>query len=223
MKNDNKLSPRIFHDIDLFEDVLAGVPVAELVVKYGMTKAHVYNTLRRFVRRLYHHFRETRPELDFTRYRTQSSPREFLKDKGDWAHFINLYKKALSWSSDRRIITNNRKEICMPVSAIEAIATMQSASDWSQKAIVYIDEHLNDARWMRNNVTGIDTNPTFTFTVEGLATKGDKELVIEAYTKAGWGEVIVRNSAENGERPGIVGIVLSQRKPQGENPLPGKA
>lgn len=100
----------------------------------------------------------------------------------------------------------------MPVSLIEAITTMQGVSSWSDSAITHIDQCLTDGRWMRNNVSNSETNPTFHFAIEGVATNGDKERLISEYNAAGWGDVTVRNSAETGERPGMVGVYLCQYK-----------
>jgi hypothetical protein len=39
-------------------------------------------------------------------------------------------------------------------------------------------------------------------------TVAEKKFVVDTYTKAGWAKVIVKNSEENGERGGLVGIRL---------------
>lgn len=98
---------KISRNIALFEDALAGKPISELAKKHDLSTGRIKVILRDVVRKLDHHFREMRPELNFSRYRVQSSQREFLKDKGDWIHFINLYKQhCLSIQAEE---TNNQQ------------------------------------------------------------------------------------------------------------------
>ena len=78
-------------------------------------------------------------------------------------------------------------------------------------AIKEIDERLIDPDYMTNMRRGTCDEPYWDITLLTLQcelSKTDKEAIIKAYTEAGWSKVIVRNSSEFGECPGLCGVAL---------------
>ena len=79
-----------------------------------------------------------------------------------------------------------------------------------------IDSKLNDPNHVRDNRRGPPEDPYWTIVVQGHLNHMEKGVLAGKYTKAGWPHVMVKNSDENGERPGLVGITL-HRNPQPNN------
>lgn len=98
----------------------------------------------------------------------------------------------------------------MPISAKQVQAILDQESPFVKRAFEEIDRRLSDPLYARAMVYNEECNPTYKVAVVGIASNGDKEAIIAAYLKAGWGEVIVTNSSEQGERPGMVGITLKK-------------
>lgn len=98
----------------------------------------------------------------------------------------------------------------MPVKMLDVLNMLEDVSPWSESAISKIDEDLSKEGFVRNMVCNKDINPTYRLAIPGIATVGDKENIIRLYKEAGWGDVIVTNSSEQDERPGMVGVTLKQ-------------
>lgn len=101
----------------------------------------------------------------------------------------------------------------MPVSVEQVLQLLEEKTSLSHNLIKKIDEQMSDARVVRNNRCGEGDNFSYRFSFEGNATKGDKAYLIEQYRQAGWGYVEVINSEENGERAGMVGVILHRYAP----------
>lgn len=74
----------------------------------------------------------------------------------------------------------------------------------------YIDSKMCDPNYVKDWRCGPENHAFYRFAVAGTASEGDKQEIARRYTQAGWGEVICGNSGENGERPGMFGVVLYQ-------------
>lgn len=96
----------------------------------------------------------------------------------------------------------------MPVANNAVLRLMESQTDWVDSAIQHIDSKLSDANYVKNMVYNKDVNPTYKFGIPGTATEDDKARIKFLYRSVGWKHVKVQNSAENGERPGMVGVDL---------------
>lgn len=96
----------------------------------------------------------------------------------------------------------------MPISFQE----IQNNIDQSivSRVIRTIDGKLSDPTYAREWMCNSDTNPTYRFAIPGSVTDYEKKAIINTYMNVGWGTVEVKNSSENGERPGMVGVVLKQ-------------
>jgi len=92
----------------------------------------------------------------------------------------------------------------------EVAELLGAPTDLSQTILKDMREKLRDKVWLKRNMRGSSTNPRFDFAFEGTLTEGDKKLITEEYTVAGWGYVNCTNSGEEGERPGICGVTLQR-------------
>jgi hypothetical protein len=78
-------------------------------------------------------------------------------------------------------------------------------SDFVNEVFRSIDIRLSDAKWVKEcGASGI-------FVFEGSFTDGEKVMIVSEYIKAGWGKVIVSNSEDNGERPGLCSVRLIEQ------------
>lgn len=98
----------------------------------------------------------------------------------------------------------------MPVSPEQVSRINRQETSWSKKAVIEIDRRLQDPQYLKDWVCNSEENPTYRIPIAGEASHGDKKYIIKAYLDAGWGSVEVTNSAENGERPGMVLVVISK-------------
>ena len=78
----------------------------------------------------------------------------------------------------------------------------------AQLAIERIDRDLNDPVWLKNWICNERHNPTWRFSFSGTFSEADKKIIEGAYHQAGWGTVVVTNSADRGEAPGACGVTL---------------
>lgn len=98
----------------------------------------------------------------------------------------------------------------MPVSPEQVSRTNRQETAWSKHAVIEIDKRLQDPQYLKDWVCNKEKNPTYRIPIPGEASYGDKKFIIKAYQDAGWGGVKVINSGENGERPGMVLVIISR-------------
>lgn len=86
-------------------------------------------------------------------------------------------------------------------------AIHSSHEEKAKKVIKLVDEKLTD-----QNVISLYEmdNGAYKIIVPGNLNVSEKEYVKQEYLKAGWSEVAVSNSSDNGERPGLVCVNLKQ-------------
>jgi hypothetical protein len=76
----------------------------------------------------------------------------------------------------------------------------------------HMELKLSDVDWLRNNVRNKSKNPTFIFTHAGDVSEDDKRAIEKLFHENGWEHVEVRNSSENGEAPGMIGVTIARYK-----------
>ena len=98
----------------------------------------------------------------------------------------------------------------MAINVTTVCAKFDAITEFAAGAELAIDAKLSDSKYVRDNIRNKDRNPTFHIVLGGWASLGDKEHLIRIYKRAGWGYIAVRNSDENGEASGLVGITLKK-------------
>jgi len=83
----------------------------------------------------------------------------------------------------------------------------QFRRDTVQALEIKIDETLRSPRIL-DRKTGAFPDYHLHLTFDGSLYPEEKTYIEEAYMKAGWFAVEIRNSEEGGERPGLVGVIL---------------
>lgn len=104
----------------------------------------------------------------------------------------------------------------MKIPGPQEVFESSKTTSFSQQALQEIQSNLSDPKWVRNWTYGSPENPYFDIVLPGFATEGDKQAVIYKLLEAGWSNITVINSDENGERGGLVGIKFYR------NPKPAK-
>lgn len=74
---------------------------------------------------------------------------------------------------------------------------------------------LQNPRYRRAMQYGTEDNPYWDVTVCGHLNAAEKTTLTQRWVDAGWHNVSVSNSSDNGERPGLVSVKL-YKFPQGE-------
>ena len=82
------------------------------------------------------------------------------------------------------------------------------SNDFVDEALTEVQTRLNDPKWVRDMRYGTDQDPYYKFVVRGHASAGDKTAISDALTTAGWYRIVVTNSEDLGERPGLCGIQI---------------
>ena len=75
-----------------------------------------------------------------------------------------------------------------------------------------IDACLGDPVWRSENVEGMYGNKHYKVLTRGTAAILDKQYLVKLYQDAGWYNVRVLNSEENGEPSGLCQITLYENK-----------
>lgn len=81
------------------------------------------------------------------------------------------------------------------------------------RIIETINLKLSDPRWVKDWRCGGIENPHYRFVQNGTVNDRDKEELIRLFRNSGWGAVKVSNSEDNGERPGLVQVILYVKTP----------
>jgi hypothetical protein len=82
----------------------------------------------------------------------------------------------------------------------------------ASKAIASIDSRLTNRKWLNDNECrfGVDGRYTgWIFFGQGTLTAGTKAYICNQYSNAGWKHVAVKNSEDDGERPGLWAVELA--------------
>jgi|ERR1035437_2163375 hypothetical protein len=80
--------------------------------------------------------------------------------------------------------------------------------DIIQRACYEIDVILQDPHKSRDSCRGDSDDYYYSFILPGLLSPKEKEELIGLYLPTGWGRVIVQNSGELNERPGLFMVKL---------------
>jgi hypothetical protein len=91
----------------------------------------------------------------------------------------------------------------------DALGKSAFSVDFVNRAVAEIDRRIGDPVWINQWRCGTQDNPYWHIAVKGEAGFADKcELTRLYVTGAGWGDIEIITSSENGERPGLTGIKL---------------
>ena len=97
----------------------------------------------------------------------------------------------------------------MPIGPNESAMPANTTSQKKvNQALALIDAKLSDCRYMADMMYGGDDNPYWEIILPFELTPGEKEVVIKSYIDSGWGSVVILNSSENEERPGLCGVKM---------------
>lgn len=97
----------------------------------------------------------------------------------------------------------------MPISMNNALGQSEFSVDFVNRAVSEIDRRIGDPDWINQWRCGQQDNPYWDIVVKGEAGEADKRELERLYVQgAGWGDIVIITSSENGERPGLTGITL---------------
>lgn len=105
----------------------------------------------------------------------------------------------------------------MKIPTPEDVFKNDAATLFSEMVIAEISASLKDPDYVRKWRYGTQSDPYFDFVFQGTATYGDKEAIRNAFLGAGWGTVVVTNSSENNERPGLAGVKIYKNSKESIN------
>lgn len=78
------------------------------------------------------------------------------------------------------------------------------------KVFDHVDFRLTDPSYMRDNRQGPEGKPYWVFVGGGSLSPREKSVIKEAYYKAGWKAVLIENSGDLDERPGLWSVTLTK-------------
>lgn len=98
----------------------------------------------------------------------------------------------------------------MPVSAKEVMTIIEESFDQEtvDKIVSHIDGKMRDLHFLKNNRRGTpEVGYWWDITIPGSLSKGEIKKIRELYIDLGW-QFLIRNSEDDGERAGMIGIQL---------------
>lgn len=98
----------------------------------------------------------------------------------------------------------------MPIGPVQILKYTNTAV--VDECIKKIDALLGNATWCKDWKCGDGSTVNWSIVGPGTLTEGEKRELAARYLDAGWGTVDVRNSEDNGERPGLWAITLYVNK-----------
>lgn len=106
------------------------------------------------------------------------------------------------------IVNPKGKQMALGPKKIKDILDTHFRQNIVDEVIQQIDKKLSNPEWLRNSVRAESYNPTYAFAMTGTLFNAEKAFLTKTYLDAGWGEVAVENSEDNGERGGLFSVTL---------------
>lgn len=94
----------------------------------------------------------------------------------------------------------------MPISPSQVFDVVDQ--EWIDQAVKYIDSRLSNPDWVRGMTCDSLKNPHLCIIISNERNEITNNTLKELYIKAGWQNVSINRSSDNGERPGFTNITL---------------
>ncbi len=99
--------------------------------------------------------------------------------------------------------------MALPFSEVKSIIDNQIDKDIITCIEELIDGKLSSKRWLNDWRRGTpEEGYWYMIVYPGELNRAEKELLVKKYLEAGYQSVEVKNSSEDGERPGMIGITI---------------